>query len=414
MLIYTSGTTGQPKGALIPHRYLLYTMSAAPDRIDTRPDDEILTYLPLCHAAERMISLCMCLGHGMRLNFAESSETVFQNIQELSPTVVFGVPRIWKKFYSRVSTLMAEATWIGRLGYAWALGVGRRRAECILQGRPVPWATRVQYALADLTVFRNLKQLLGLDRARFLLSGAAPISADLLKWFLALGLPISEAYGQTEVGIATMTLPQRPDPGTVGLPLPGVEIRLGAEDEILVRSPSRFSGYLNNPAATDSTLVDGWVRTGDVGEIRPDGSIAIRDRLKDIIVTAGGKNVTPSQLENVLKFSPYIADVVIIGDRRRFLSCLVMIDHENVEHYAQSNAIPFTDYRSLCERPEILALIEAEIARANAGFASVEQIKKFSLINVLLTAEDDEMTPTMKLKRSFVEAKYADVIAAMY
>ena len=414
VLIYTSGTTGAPKGALISHRYLLYTMTCSPDPFRIGGDDEILTYLPLCHAAERMVSLCMCLGHGTRLNFAESAETVFQNIRELSPTVIFAVPRIWEKFYSRVATLMAEATWIGRMGYRWALAIGNRRAGYLLEGRPVPMLIEAQYRLADYLVYRNLKELLGLDRARVLISGAAPISGDLLRWFMALGLTVSEAYGQTETGMTTMTDPDRPQPGTVGKAFPLVEVRLGEQDEILVRGPSLFSGYHNSPEATAATIVDGWVRTGDVGALAPDGTLRIRDRLKDIIITAGGKNVTPSQMENALKFSPYIADAVIIGDRRKYLTCLIMIDQENVEHYAQTHAIPFTDYRSLCARPEIVALVKDEVERVNQGFSPVEQVKEFRLINMLLTAEDEEMTPTMKLKRSFIEKKYGDLIAQMY
>lgn len=414
VLIYTSGTTGAPKGALISHRYLLFQMTASPKPFPIGENDDILTYLPLCHAAERVVSLCMCLGHGTRLNFAESAETVFQNIQELSPTVIFAVPRIWEKFYSRVMTLMSEATWLGRLGYKWALSVGTRRSEYLLAQRRVPAALALQYRVADLLVYRNLKQLLGLDRAHFLMSGAAPISADLIKWYLALGLPVAELYGQTETGLATMTDYERPQPGTIGFALPGVEIRLGNQDEIQVKSPSTFSGYHNNEASTRSTLVDGWVQTGDVGAKMPDGAFKITDRLKDIIITAGGKNITPSQIENALKFSPYVSDAIVIGDRRKYLSCLIMIDQENVEHFAQTNAVPFTDFRSLCARPEVVELIEQEVAQANKKFSSVEQIKKFRLINVLLTPEDDEVTPTMKLKRSFVERKYADLISQMY
>lgn len=415
VLIYTSGTTGAPKGALISHRYLLFAATMAPDPLPLGPEDELLTYLPLCHAAERMISLGSCLAHGTRLNFAESAETVIVNLQELSPTVVFAVPRIWEKFYSRVRTLMAEATWLGRVGYDWAFAIGARRAEHLLAGRPVPKTLELRYRLADLLVFRNIKQLLGLDRAHFLLSGAAPISADLLKWFLALGLRISEGYGQTECGTATMTRTDRFNPGSVGFPLPGVEVKLGEADEILVRGPNLFSGYHNNPEATAKALAEGgWLRTGDVGAWMEDGSLRIRDRLKDIIITAGGKNVTPSLLENALKFSPYIADAVIVGDRRKYLTCLIMIDQENVEHHAQTHAIPFTDYKSLCARPEVVELIAREVEAANRDFSPVEQVKTFRLINILLTAEDDEMTPTMKLKRSFVEKKYADLVDQMY
>ncbi len=414
VLIYTSGTTGAPKGALISNRYLLFQMTAAPDPFPIGEEDEILTYLPLCHAAERVVSLCMCLGHGTRLNFAESAETVFQNIQELSPTVIFAVPRIWEKFYSRILTLMSEATWFGKKGYAWALDVGRKRAEYILGQKPVPATLALQYKLADRLVFRNLKQLLGLDRSHFLMSGAAPISEELLKWYVALGLPVAELYGQTETGLATMTRQDKPQPGTIGFTLPGVEMMLGKQDEILVKSPSVFSGYHNNEASTASTLVDGWVHTGDIGVQMPDGAFKITDRLKDIIITAGGKNITPSQIENALKFSPYISDAIVIGDRRKYLSCLIMIDQENVEHYAQSNAIPFTDYKSLCANENVVELIDAQIREANQKFSSVEQIKKFRLIDVLLTPEDDEVTPTMKLKRSFVETKYADLIGQMY
>ena len=413
-LIYTSGTTDMPKGALISNRYLLFQMAAAPDPFPIGPDDEILTYLPLCHAAERIISLGMNIGHGTKINFAESAETVFQNIQELSPTVIFAVPRIWEKFYSRIITLMSEATWLGKIGYKWALSVGEKRARYLLEHQPVPALLSLQYKLADYLVYRNLKQLLGLDRAHFLISGAAPISADLLKWYLTLGLPIAEVYGQTETGISTMTRYDKPAPGTIGFALPNVGIKLGDDGEILVRGPGLFSGYLNNEEATNSTLIDGWVHTGDVGEKLPNDAFKITDRLKDIIITAGGKNVTPSQLENALKFSPYISDVIIIGDARKYLSCLIMIDQDNVENFAQTNAVPFTDYKSLCARPEIMQLIDDVINKANTNFSPVEQVKKFRLINVLLTPEDDEVTPTMKLKRSFVEKKYADLIDQMY
>ena len=414
VLIYTSGTTGSPKGACVPHSYLLYQMGAAPDPLPIGPDDEMLTYLPLCHAAERMISLCMSLGHGQKLNFAESSETVFQNIQELSPTVLFAVPRIWEKFYSRVTTLMSEATWAGRAGYRVALRIGEKRAECLIAGRRPTAGLAAAYWLADRFVLRNLKQLLGLDRARLLLSGAAPISADLIRWYMALGLPIAEVYGQTETGIVTAIRKGTFRPGTVGHPLPGVEIRLSAQGEIMVRTPGGFSGYLNLPDATAQALVDGWISTGDVGEIDGDGALRITDRLKDIIITAGGKNITPSQIENQLKFSPYISDATVIGDQRKYLTCLVMIDRDNVEHFAQTRSIPFTDYRSLCARPEVVALIEAEIARTNAHFSPVEQIKQFRLINVMLSPEDEELTPTMKLKRGFVARKYAALIDQMY
>jgi len=412
-LIYTSGTTGKPKGARISHRALLFQMTAVPSPFAARQGDELLTYLPLCHLAERIISLCTQLRVGTVLSFAESSESVFLNIRELSPTILFAVPRIWEKFYSRIATVMDEATWIGRRGYALAIGIGRRRARLLMKGETPSAALEAAFRVADLLVFRNIKQELGLDRTRIRLSGAAPISVDLLEWYVALGLPVSEVYGQTETGIATFCRAGSP-PGHVGPPMSDIELRLGAQDEILVRSPGNFSGYLNMADASAATLVDGWVHTGDVGAILPGGELKITDRLKDIIITAGGKNVTPSLLENRLKFSPYVSDAVVVGDRRKFLSCLIMIDRENVETYAQKNAIPFSDFRSLCARPEIVALVGQVVKETNEQFSSVEQIKAFRLIDVLLTPEDDELTPTMKLKRSFVEKKYAELIATMY
>jgi len=413
-LVYTSGTTGLPKGAMLSHRYIMFQMTIAPDHVRQQPDDEILTYLPLCHIAERVFSAWLPLAHGATINFAESPETVMQNLQEVSPTYMFAVPRVWEKFYSRVTTAMSDATWIGRKAYEIAMRIGTRRAEKLIAGQSLTALDKLQYAIADRAVFRNIKKVLGLDRARNAGSGAAPISPALLKWFLALGIAIDELWGQTEVGIVTSTLPGVFRFGSVGKAFAGCEIRISEEGEIVARSKGQFSGYLNLPEKTAETLIDGWIHTGDVGELDDEGYLSITDRLKDIIITAGGKNVTPSVMENELKFSPYISDAVIIGDARKFLTCLIMIDQENVEHYAQTHSIPFTDYRSLCARREIIELIDGEVTRVNGGFSSVEQVKKFRLIDVLLTAEDEELTPTMKLKRSFVSEKYTNLIDSMY
>ena len=413
-LVYTSGTTGMPKGAMLSQRYVMFQMTIAPDYLRQSEDDELLTYLPLCHIAERVFSCWLPLAHGATINFAESPETVMQNLQEVSPTYVFAVPRVWEKFYSRVTTAMAEATWIGRKAYAWALRVGARRAACLESGRAVAAIDRLLFALANALVFRNIKKVLGLDRARNAASGAAPISPALLRWFLAMGIAIDELWGQTELGIITSTRKGKFRFGTVGPAFPDTEVRIADNGEIVARSVGQFSGYLNLPEKTAETIVDGWIHTGDVGELDEEGNLSITDRLKDIIVTAGGKNITPSVMENELKFSPYVSDAVIIGDARKYLTCLIMIDQENVEHYAQTRSIPFTDYRSLCARPEIIDLIDGEVRRVNSGFSSVERVKKFRLIDVLLTAEDEELTPTMKLKRSFVSKKYAAMIDSMY
>ena len=413
-LVYTSGTTGLPKGAMLSQRYIMFQMKLAPDYLRLTADDEILTYLPLCHIAERIFSGWLPISQGATINLAESPETVAQNLQELSPTYIFAVPRVWEKFYSRITTAMSEATWIGQKAYKFALSIGMRRAEKLVAGQPLTPLDKALYVLADRLVFRNVKKLLGLDRAHSAASGAAPISPSLLKWYLAIGLPIDELWGQTELGIITTTRKGIFRQGSVGSAIPGTEVRLDENGEIVARSIGQFDGYLNLPEKTAETIVDGWVHTGDVGELDDEGYLTITDRLKDIIITAGGKNITPSVMENELKFSPYISDAVVIGDKRKFLTCLIMIDQENVEHYAQTHSVPFTDYRSLCSRPEVIALVGGEVARVNKEFSSVEQLKKFRLIDVLLTAEDEELTPTMKLKRSFVSNKYGDLISSMY
>ncbi len=414
ILIYTSGTTGMPKGAMLSQRYIVFQLQAAPDYIRQTETDEILTYLPLCHLAERAFSGWLPIRTGATINFAESPETIARDLQELSPTYIFGVPRVWEKFYSRITTAMSEATWIGRKAYNAALAVGMRRAEKLIAGQALSLLDRFAYGIADRFVFRNIKKVLGIDRAHSAASGAAPISPSLLKWFLAIGLAIDELWGQTEIGIVTICRKGVFRFGTVGPPIPGTKVRIDDNGEIVARSVGQFDGYLNLPDKTAETIVNGWVRTGDVGYLDEEGNLSITDRLKDIIITAGGKNITPSVMENELKFSPFISDAVVIGDKRKFLTCLIMIDQENVEHYAQTHSIPFTDYRSLCARPEIIELIGSEVGRVNADFSNTEQVKQFRLIDVLLTAEDEELTPTMKLKRSFVSLKYSDLIDSMY
>ena len=413
-LVYTSGTTGLPKGAMLSQRYIIFQMKSSPDYLRLTADDEILTYLPLCHVAERIFSGWLPIACGATINFAESPETVAQNLQELSPTYVFAVPRVWEKFYSRITTAISEATWLGQKAYKVAIAIGMRRAEKLIAGQGLTPVDTVLYEFADRFVFRNVKKLLGLDRAHSAVSGAAPISPSLLKWYLAIGLPIDELWGQTELGIITTTLKGVFRQGSVGAAIPGTEVRIDDNGEIVARSPGQFDGYLNLPEKTAETIIDGWVHTGDVGELDDEGYLTITDRLKDIIITAGGKNITPSVMENELKFSPYISDAVVIGDARKYLTCLIMIDQENVEHYAQTHSVPFTDYRSLCAQAAIVELIGAEVARVNRDFSSVEQVKKFRLIDVLLTAEDEELTPTMKLKRSLVSDKYSALIDSMY
>jgi long-chain acyl-CoA synthetase len=281
----------------------------------------------------------------------------------------------------------------------------------------VPGWLKAKFMLARWLALDNVRKLIGIHRARFLLTGAAPISPDLIRWYLALGVPMFEVWGMTETaGLSTSMQGSRIKPGSIGKAAPFNEVRIDATTgEILVRGKNVFAGYLNQPQKTAETIdADGWLHTGDVGTVDDEGYFRITDRMKDIIITAGGKNVTPSEWENELKFSPYVTDAVVIGDKRPYLTALVMIDQENVERYAQERDIPFSNYTSLTRAPEIRELIQGEIDKVNRKFARVEQIKRFHLLETQLTAEDEELTPTMKLKRKLVHAKYAPQIEAMY
>lgn len=415
VLIYTSGTTGPPKGAMMSHANIIFQVSKSETFAPLSQSDQLLSFLPLCHVAERKFAVMYSLKTGATINFAERPDTVPENIREVAPTFFFAVPRIWEKFYSEISIRMSEAIWIGRVTYQAALKIGYRVADLKLAGKPVPAPLALAFRVVDRTVLRNIKIWLGLDRTRVMGTGAAPVSPELIRWYLALGLEMREIYGQTECcGLATV-MPARKKLGSVGVALPDTEVRISEQGEILIRGPHVFKGYLNNPEKTAETVdADGWLHTGDVGAIDSDGYVRITDRLKDIIITAGGKNITPSEIENQLKFSPYISDAVVIGDRRKYLSCLVMIDHENVVKYAQDRNVPFTHYASLCAAQEVKDLIWGEIEKVNRTVARVESIKTFRLIDVMLTADDEELTPTMKLKRKHVNQKYKALIDDMY
>jgi long-chain acyl-CoA synthetase len=415
LLVYTSGTTGPPKGAMLSHRNVIFQLGFSDFIAEPRAGDQQLSFLPLSHVAERSFTVFYPLRTGATVNFAESMDTVPDNLREVAPAVFFAVPRIWEKFYSGVALRMREATTLGQLAYRWAIGIGMRTAEHRIQGRRPPTALRLAYRVADLAVLDNIKRAIGLHRARGAATGAAPIAPELIKWYMALGIDLREVYGQTEnSGLATAMPPDRIRLGTVGVARPDTEVRISPQGEILLKGPHVFLGYYKNPERTAQTIVDGWLHTGDVGRMDAEGYLTITDRMKDIIITAGGKNITPSEIENQLKFSPYISDAVVIGDQRKFLSCLVMIDHETVAHFAQERNVPFTNFASLCRAKEVQDLVWGEIERVNKQFARVETIKRFRLIEELLTPEDEELTPTMKLKRTFVNRKYKDVIDDMY
>jgi long-chain acyl-CoA synthetase len=416
ILVYTSGTTGPPKGAMHSNRGVTHQMRHAGDLFPSTDSEQRLVFLPLCHVAERVGGYYVSLALGSVMNFAESPETVPDNLREVQPTVFLAVPRIWEKFYSGITIALKDATPLQNWAYRRALAIGYRMADCRLDGDPPSLSLRLASRAAYWLVFRNIRRMLGLDRCRLAFTGAAPIAPDLIRWYLALGLDMREVYGQTEnCGVATLMPADRVKLGSVGTAVPWGEVKISPEGEILIKGDFLFMGYLNQPEKTAEAIdARGWLHTGDVGSIDNEGFVKITDRMKDIIITSGGKNITPSELENQLKFSPYISDTVVIGDKRPYLTCLVMIDQENVEKFAQDHDIPFTNYASLCRAAEVQDLIQREIEAVNANFSRVETIKKFFLIERQLTPEDEELTPTMKLKRNFVNKRYAIEIEAMY
>jgi long-chain acyl-CoA synthetase len=410
MLIYTSGTTGAPKGAMISHQNVLFQLAAGEALLEAREDDDQLCFLPLCHILERLVSVEVPIYKGCTVNFAESPETVFENLREVSPNTFAAVPRLWEKIYSSLMTLRDEATGFGRWCFDRALAAGHAW-HCEKQRSPL---NALRYHFWNLLVLRNVRDLIGMARLRRGTTGAAPISPDQIRWFQALGVPLYEGYGMTETtGVVSLNSREREQVGSVGEPLPGTQVRIADNGEVLVRGGHVFAGYWRKPEKTAEDIRDGWLHTGDVGRLE-DGMLTITGRLKDIIITAGGKNITPAEIESRLKFSPYISDAVVIGDKRKYLTCLIMIDQDNVEKYAQDRQVPFSNFASLCRAKEVLDLIGGIVDEVNKQFAQVEQIKYFRLIDVLLTAEDEELTATMKLKRSFVEKKHKHLIDSMY
>jgi len=417
ILVYTSGTTGKPKGAMHSHAGLVYAVRGYNTLVTQDERDERMCFLPLCHIVERIGGQYQALYTGAVLNFVENPDTIAENVREIAPTVFVGVPRLWEKFYSSVMIALKESSPLQQAIYAWGIGVGEQIATRVLAQQPVSWALKCQFTVARWLVLNNVRKLIGIHRARLLLTGAAPISPALIKWYLSLGVPMLEAWGMTETcGASTAMTAARIKPGSIGPAAAFNEVRLDPQThEILVRGPNVFMGYLNLPEKTAEAIdADGWLHTGDVGEVDADGYFRITDRMKDIIITAGGKNITPSEFENELKFSPYITDAVLVGDQKPYLTAIIMIDQDNIEKFAQDHDVPFSNYASLTQSPQVQALIQSVVDQANAQFARVEQVKKFWLLDTQLTAEDEELTPTMKLKRKLVQTKYAHQIDTMY
>ena len=414
-IVYTSGTTGPPKGAMLSHANLLAAATASVTTFDVRPDDELLSYLPLCHIFERVNSVINALSVGYVVNFGEGGAAFATDLRDVQPTIFAGVPRVWEKMLATVEIRMNDASWLKRTVYGFWLQRGAHMAERRMQGR-VTVFTRLEAAIAWLLVFRSLRDKLGLRRVRVAISGAAPIAPKVLEFFWSIGVAVYEGYGQTEnTAVATCTPPGDVRIGKVGRALPGVEIRIADDGEILTRSAGNFLGYLKNPAATAETLdSEGWLHTGDVGELDDAGFLKITDRKKDLIITAGGKNISPSEIENMLKVSPYVREAIVIGDGRRYLTALIGIELDTVGDWATRRFLPYTTYEDLASKPEVVALIAEWVEHVNRDLAQVEQIKRFQMLPRELDHENGQLTATQKVKRKAIAGEFEDLIEEMY
>ena len=424
-LVYTSGTTGPPKGAMLTNSNAAYCIDKIvnethrfPDGVGPNPKDLIVTYLPLCHVAERIFSTWTLVGAGPSLNFAESIETVTENLREVQPTLFFAVPRIWERLHALVSIKSNDATLFKRIFLRFAMALARviGHQKVANGGSHTMW-TRVLYAVGQPLVFRAIKERIGLRRCRHAGSGAAAIAPEVLEFFIGIGVPVYELYGMTEnSAVATCNFAGRMKLGTVGEPYADIGLRIDeATGEIQTKHPGVFKGYWNKPAKTAETFTtDGWLMTGDVG-VWVDGThVKIVDRIKHIIITSGGKNISPSEIENSLKTSPYVKEAMVIGDGRKFVTALIGIELDTVGDWALRNNIPYTTYRDLSEKEEVIELVSVVVDATNTKFARVEQIKKFRMLPKELDHEDGELTATQKLKRNAMEEMFGDLVESMY
>ncbi len=412
LLIYTSGSTGKPKGAMISYGNIAAMAPGIVDRLGLTPQTSHLSYLPLCHVAEQMLTVFVPVYLGSRVDFGESIRTVQEDLREVAPSMFLGVPRIWEKLHSAISLKMFEAG-----------GLRQRLFDAGMHAcAPFAFKTpaqrtlgeRLQFAFYYGLIFRALQNFIGLRDVKVALTGAAPISPSIVLFFRTLGIPLVEVYGMTES--SGMVLGQRLGqlvPGTVGVPTLGVEHRLSSQGELQIRGPVVFKGYYKNPEATAGSIVDGWLHTGDVVEAK-DGSLRIVDRLKDIMITAGGKNLTPSEVENTMKGSPFIKECVIVADARRFVAALVQIDFDATAQWAEARNVSFTHFRSLVESDAVRALVQREIDAGNAKLAEVSRIRRFHLLTKELDHDDGEVTATMKVRRASIYKTYANEIEALY
>jgi len=413
-IIYTSGTTGEPKGAMLTHDNIASNVAACLEVVELKPTDSCLSFLPLCHIFERMAGLYAMLAAGCTIAYARSVDTVAADAQEVRPTILCGVPRFFEKVYARVMENAGQQPALRRSIFHWGLGVGQQMARLRFQGKTAGLWLGFVATVADRLVGHKVRERVG-GRIRYCISGGAPLGPKILEFFFAIGIPILEGYGLTETSpVICLTQPGRERPGAVGPPIPGTEVRFGAEGELLVKGPGVMQGYFRNEDATRAALQDGWFRTGDVGHLDEEGFLRITDRLKDLLVTAGGKKVAPQPLEAKLKASRWVSEAVMLGDRRPYCVALIVPNFANLEAEAKVHGWPAGSRRELLASPGVRSLYQGLIDELNAGLAPFETIKRFELLDRELSAEAGELTPTLKVRRRIVSQTFAELIEGMY
>lgn len=418
IVVYTSGTTGMPKGAMLSHGNMLHSASRMAEihGLD-RESYSVLCYLPLCHVAERSFSTVMQLVTGCTVSFAESVDTVVVNLREIAPKGFLGVPRIWEKMLQTIQYRVKDTTPFQRRVYDYCLGKGRPIAERRLAngGDFANPGDRLLYVLLSIICFRNLRTFLGLNRVQTGFCGGATVSPEVLLFFWIIGVPVYQIYGMTEcAGASHSQCPGATSLGSSGLLIDGLEQKLADDGELLLAGPSVFKGYLFDQEASARALADGWLHTGDIVAFDATGEARVLDRKKDILITSGGKNITPSLIENALKDSPYIREAILLGDGRNFLSALIQIDLETTGKWAQETNLQYTTYRSLAENNKVRDLIDGEVRKVNERFARVENIRKFVILSKELDHDDGELTATMKVRRKIIEEKFGPEIRSIY
>jgi long-chain acyl-CoA synthetase len=418
IIVYTSGTTGMPKGAMLTHRNMLHTSLQVADILSLdRSTYSVLCYLPLCHVAERSFSTIMQIVTGCEVNFAESVDTVVVNLREIAPQGFLGVPRIWEKMQQSILYRVKDTTPFQRHVFETCMRLGRPVAERRLAngGALAGLRDRVTFALLWLVCFRSLQHYLGINRVGAGFCGGATVSEEVLLFFWILGIPVYQIYGMTEsAGVSHMQRPGATNLGCSGLLVGGLEQKVAEDGELLMRGPSTFKGYLFDEAATQRAFSDGWLHTGDIVETQENDEVRVLDRKKDILITSGGKNITPSLIENALKDSPFVREAILLGDGRHFLAALIQIDLETTGKWAQQNGIQYTTYRSLAENEKVRELVAVEVNRVNERFARVENVREFVILSKELDHDDGELTATMKVRRRIIEQKFGDEIARIY